>query len=113
MGEVKLTAQKMSRGAFASTDSGRGVPCEGRDDVAIGVATVGVAIVGVAIVGVAIVAIVGILAIGVCRGVGVAIGVGVVRSTDGTSSYQGGEGKSRDDFELHIVLFVVILNSEY
>jgi hypothetical protein len=56
----------------------------------------------------------GLVFVAIVVGVSIArAGIASDRVRDGNGSYQGGEGKSRDDFELHIVLFVVILNSEY
>ena len=122
---MRLTAAKMSRAALASANSGKRIPGEGRGDVGVlvgctmvgvamvGVASVGIASVGVARVGVASVGVtsvgvgvgrVGVGGIGVDR-VGVArVGVGV-STRKGTSSCESGKGESRDDFELHIVLF--------
>ena len=122
---MKLTASKMSRAALATANSGKRSPREGRSDVGalvsctmvvvarVGVDRVGCAMVGVAGVGVAGVgcARVGVDRVGFAR-VGVArVGAGRVVGTGkgtGTGSYKSGKGESRDDFELHVVVFLVL-----
>ena len=101
LGKMKLTASKMSRGALATVNSRKRIPREGRGDIGalVGVAGVGhgaaSARVGCARVGVG--------EVGVGR-----VGVGVGRGK-GTGSYKSCKDKSRDDFELHIVFWLLLL----
>ena len=97
----------MSSGAFTGGDSGKRVPWEGRGDfgsVGVGSCTGRKAVVGR---GRRVIS---------ARGRGREISFGRGREAgrrrrrrDGAGSHKGDKGKSRDDFELHIVLFVVIL----
>ena len=99
---MKLTASKMSRAALATADSGKRSPREGRGDSAlVGCTFVGVGRVGVRRVGVGRVGVgrVGCAMIGAGR-VGVSVSTG-----KGTGSCKSGEGESRDDLELHVVVF--------
>ena len=93
---MKLTASKLSRGALASTDSGKRIPSDGRGDVAtlVGCALVVIDRVGFGGVGVG--------RVGAGR-IGVGIGTG-----KGTGSCKSGKGESRDDFELHIICFFLL-----
>jgi hypothetical protein len=98
---MKLTASKMSRAALATVDSGKRIAREGRGDVG-------------ALVGVLVGALVGALVrVGlgglVVDRVGVD-GVGVDRGVAGksTGSCKSGKGESRDDFELHIILLLLL-----
>ena len=121
MGRMKPTALKMSRGTFASADSGKRVPWEGRGDVArFGVLTRRKVSVG------------GGRNVGMGRGVDSARGrkrafwgrrkdfsrwregFARWRRRNRTCSHKGDKGENRDDFELHIVFaVVVVLNTEY
>ena len=117
---MKLTASKMSRAALATANSGKRSPREGRSDVGalvsctmvvvarVGVDRVGCAMVSVAGVGCARVGVdrVGFARVGVAR-VGAGRVVGTGKGT-GTGSYKSGKGESRDDFELHVVVFLVL-----
>ena len=155
MGKMKLTALKMSGSAFASADSRKRVPWEGRGDVnRVGVGRVGVGRVGFSWAGIARVGIarVGIARVGIARvsiggfnivtrrkvSVGGGRNVGMGRGEDSargrrkafgrrrkgfsrwregfarwrrnrTCSHKGDKGESRNDFELHIVFFVVVV----
>ena len=93
---MKLTASKLSRGALASTDSGKRIPSDGRGDVAtlVGCALVVIDRVGFGGVGVG--------RVGAGR-IGVGIGTG-----KGTGSCKSGKGESTDDFELHIVYLFLL-----
>ena len=97
---MKLTASKLSRGALASADSGKRIPRYGRSNVG---ALVGCALVVIGRVGFGGV---GFGGVGVGRvgasGIGVGVGTG-----KGTGSCKSGKGESTDDFELHIVCFLL------
>ena len=148
---MKLTALKMSGSAFASADSRKRVPWEGRGDVdrvgvgRVGFSWAGIARVGIARVGIARVSIGGCnivtrrkVSVGGGRSVGMGRGVDSARGRkkafgrrrkgfsrwregfarwrrrDRTCSHKGDKGENRNDFELHIVFFgVVVLNTEY
>ena len=94
---MKLTASKMSRTALASANSGKRIPRDRRGDVGalVGCGCALVVIGGVGFGGV------GVGRVGASR-----IGVGV-GTRKGTGSCKSGKGESRDDFELHVVVFLL------
>ena len=102
LGKMKLTASKMSRCARATVNSRKRIPREGRGDVGalVGVARVSAARVGCAMGGVGGI---GFGNVGVGR-----VGVGIGRGK-GTGSCKSCKDESRDDFELHIVFFLLSL----
>ena len=108
---MKLTASKESRAALARGNSGEGFSSDGRGD--FGALVVGVSSLSASVASVAN-ASAGFGGVGVGRAAGGTAMVGVV-VWKGTGSCKSCKDESRDDFELHIVLFfyVVKLNTEY
>ena len=115
---MKLTALKMSRqDALFSGDSGKRTSREGRVDVAalVGAARVGVTRLGVTVtkVGVPVTRVgVTVIRVGGTRVDATSVGVTSTRAGvgvwNGGGSCKGGKGESRDDFELHIILFFLL-----
>ena len=95
LGELKLTASKMSRAALRTTNSV--FSREGRGDAG---AFVSVGAFVSALVSALVSTLVGRLGDRAGR-----VGVGVDINWNGSGSCESGEGESEDDFELHIVFF--------
>ena len=102
---MKLTASKMTRAALASANSGKRISSKRRFDGGLVSCTmVGVGRVGVGRVGFGRV---GFGGLGVNRVGADRVGVGV-GTRKGTGSCKSGKGESRDDFELHVIAFLLL-----